>query len=45
MDLEAYIMYLESTMKESRTVLDEELGWIFYPCPNAIKEALERSMA
>ena len=45
MDLEAYVMYLEAEMNESRTILDEELGCAFYPCSNAILEGLERSMA
>lgn len=44
-ELETFIMFLEAEMNESRTVLDEELGWVFYPCKNAIREALEKSMA
>lgn len=45
MDLETYIMFLEASMEESRMVLDEGLGWVFYPCENAIEEGLGRSMA
>lgn len=45
MDLETYIMFLEAEMEESRVVLNENLGWVFYPCPNAIEEGLNRSMA
>lgn len=45
MDLETYIMFLEASMEESRMVLDENLGWVFYPCENAIEEGLNRSMA
>lgn len=32
-------------MEEARLVRDEELGIIFFPCPNAIEEGLNRSMA
>lgn len=45
MDLEAFNMYLEKEMEQSRTQLDEKLGWVFYPCLNAIEEGLEKSMA
>ena len=45
MELEAMMMILEAEMKKSRTVLDEKLGWVFYPCSNALFEALEKSMA
>lgn len=44
-ELEVFVMLWEAEMKESRTVLDESLGLVFYPCKNAIEEALERSMA
>lgn len=44
-ELEGFVMLLEAEMKQSRIVLDEKLGFVFYPCPNAIKEALDRSMA
>lgn len=44
-ELEVFDMLREAEMKESRTVLDESLGWVFYPCENAIEEALEKSMA
>lgn len=38
--------YLFERMKScSYTVLDEKLGWVFYPSQNAINEALEKSMA
>ena len=43
MTIADFIAYFEE--KESRMVLDERLGWVFYPCPNAIEEGLERSMA
>lgn len=43
--LEALLMLMELEMEESRIVLDEELGFVFYPCPNAIEEGLNRSMA
>lgn len=26
-------------------IYSQELGWVFYPCRNAIKEAIEKSMA
>lgn len=45
MELEDMIMLLEAEMEQSRTVLDENLGWVFYPCSNALFEALEKSMA
>lgn len=45
MELETMIMFLEAEMEQSRTVLDEKLGWVFYPCKNTIEEALEKSMA
>ena len=44
-ELEEFVMFLEQEMEQSRTILDEQLGWIFYPCPNALVEALEKSMA
>lgn len=44
-DLETFIFMIEKEMEEARNVLDEQLGWVFYPCPNAIEEGLERSMA
>lgn len=38
--------YLFERMKScSCTVLDEKLGWVFYPSQNAIEEGLNRSMA
>lgn len=43
MTVSDFMAYFEE--KQSRTVLDEELGWVFYPCQNAIEEGLERSMA
>lgn len=43
--LETFFMFREAEMNESRTVLDESLGWVFYPCSNALFEALEKSMA
>lgn len=43
--IEALIMLREMEMEESRFVLDESIGWVFYPCPNAIEEGLNRSMA
>lgn len=45
MNLEEYVFFLEQEMEQSRTILDEQLGWVFYPCLNAIEEGLERSMA
>ena len=44
-ELEDFIMVLEAEMEQSRTVLEEKLGWVFYPCSNALLEALEKSMA
>ena len=44
-DLDTYLFYIEKEMEESRIVLDEQLGWVFYPCFNSINEALEKSMA
>lgn len=43
--LETFFMFREAEINESRTVLDESLGWVFYPCENAIEEGLGRSMA
>lgn len=43
--IETFIMLRELEMEESRMVLDENLGWVFYPCSNALFEALEKSMA
>lgn len=44
-ELEAFIDDLNARLAESRTQLDEKLGWVFYPCLNAIEKALDRSMA
>lgn len=44
-ELESFVMLLESETEQSRVVLDEKLGWVFYPCPNAIEQGLNRSMA
>lgn len=44
-DLATYLFIIEKEMEESRIVLDEQLGWVFYPCSNALDEALEKSMA
>lgn len=30
---------------QSYEILDEELGWVVYPCTNAVLEGLEKSMA
>lgn len=35
----------ETLNNQCFSILDEELGWVFYPCTNAIKEGLDRSMA
>lgn len=43
--IEAFFMFREAEVKQSVTRLDEKLGWVFYPCQNAIKEAIEKSMA
>lgn len=43
--IEALIMFREMEMEESRYVLDENIGLVFYPCENAINEGLEKSMA
>lgn len=43
--IEALILLRELEAEESRMVLDEKLGWIFYPCENAIEEGLNMSMA
>lgn len=45
LDLEGFVMLLEAEMEQSRIVLDEKLGFVFYPCQNAIEEGLNRSMA
>ena len=45
MDLETLVMFLKAEKEQSRIVLDEKLGWVFYPCQNAIKEAIEKGMA
>lgn len=45
MDLKDFILFLDEEMEESIEKLDEKLGLVFYPCPNAIEEALDRSMA
>ena len=45
MDLETLVMLLKAEKERSRIVLDEKLGWVFYPCKNAIDETLEKSMA
>lgn len=45
LELEDLVMLLEAEMNESRTILDEKLGLVFYPCSNALFEALEKSMA
>ena len=44
-DLESFVMFLEAEAEQSRIILDEKLGFVFYPCMNAIEEGLERSMA
>lgn len=44
-DLDEYLTFTEKEMEESRIVLDEQLGFVFYACFNAIDEALEKSMA
>ena len=44
-ELEAFVMFLEAEAEQSRVVLDEKIGFIFYPCMNAIEEGLEKSMA
>ena len=44
-DLETFVMFLEAEAEQSRIVLDEKLGFVFYPCTNAIEEGLDRSMA
>lgn len=44
-ELEGFVMLLEKEMEQSRIVLDEKLGFVFYPSPNAIEEGLNRSMA
>lgn len=44
-DLDTYLFFIEKEMEESRIILDSKLGWVFYPCFNAIDEALEKSMA
>lgn len=44
-ELEVFDMLREAEMNESRTVLDESLDWVFYPCKNTIEEGLNRSMA
>ena len=43
--IEIFLMLRKLEMEENRMVLDENLGLVFYPCQNAIEEALERSMA
>lgn len=43
--IEAFFAFRKAEMKQSVTRLDENLGWVFYPCQNAIEEALEKSMA
>lgn len=41
-----FVEHLYETLNnQSFSALDEELGWIFYPCTNAIEEGLDRSMA
>nr|DAV26826.1 MAG TPA: hypothetical protein [Caudoviricetes sp.] len=45
MDLKEFIIFLDEQMEESIEKLDKELGLVFYPCPNAIEEALDKSMA
>lgn len=44
-ELESFVILLEAEMEQSRVVLDKKLGWVFYPCHNAIEEGLSRSMA
>lgn len=44
-ELEDFILLLEAEMNQSRTILDEKLGRVFYPCSNSLFEALEKSMA
>lgn len=44
-EFEVFDMLRKAEMNLSRTILDENLGLVFYPCENAIEEALERSMA
>lgn len=43
--VEAFFAFRALKMQQSRVVQDEKLGFVFYPCQNAIKEALEKSMA
>lgn len=45
MDLKDFILFLDEEMEESIEKIDKELGLVFYPCSNAIEEALDRSMA
>lgn len=45
MDLEAYFDDLKARLEESHVHFDDKLGLVFYPCNNAIKEGLDRSMA
>lgn len=40
-----FINEMEEEMERSRLVPDEKLGFVFYPCSNALFEALEKSMA
>ena len=44
-DIKNFIDEMEQEMERSRIIQDEELGLVFYPCSNAIFEALNRSMA
>ena len=44
-DLDELLILSEKEIEESRIALDGKLGWVFYPCFNAIDEALEKSMA
>lgn len=44
-DIAEFINEMEEEMERSRLVPDKELGWVFYPCSNALFEALNRSMA
>ena len=44
-DIKTFIDELEQEMERSRFEQDEKLGLVFYPCSNAIFEALVKSMA
>lgn len=44
-DLDTYLFLAGKEIEESITLLDEQLGSVFYPSSKAIKDGLEKSMA